>query len=81
MIAKKRQNENAYANLAFPDTFENPKWTEFQRKSIEICNNTLFSGEFGIKVVRGNFTYSLVKNKRACSVKMLKGNAEKSTMI
>ena len=73
MIAKKRQNENAYANLAFSETLKNPEWTEFPRTSIEICNETLVSGEFGTKVVKGNFTYSLAKNKRTCSVKMLKG--------
>ena len=75
MIAKKRQNENAYANLAFSDTLKNPKWTEFPRTSIEISNKTLASGEFGTKVVKGNLTHSVGQNNRACSVKLLNGNA------
>ena len=69
------QNEKAYANLTFSDTFKNPEWTEFPRTSVEISNKTLVSGQFGMKVMRGNLSHSLGNNKRACSVKMLKGKA------
>ena len=73
MIERGQPNENTHTNPAFSDTLAKPAWKEIQRTSIEISNETLIPGEFGIKVVRGTFSCVLRKNKEACSIKLLKG--------
>ena len=73
MIERRKQNENTHINPAFSHTFVKPAWKELQRTSIEISNETLVPGDYGITVVPGRFSGSLGKNKEPCSVKMLKG--------
>ena len=74
MIERRKQKENTHTNLAFSHTFVKPAWKELQRTSIEISNETLVPGDYGIKVVRGRLIPGcLGKNKEPCSVKMLKG--------
>jgi hypothetical protein len=74
MIERKRQNESTYTNVAFSATPANSAWKEIIRASIEISNETLIPGEFGITTVRGTLSFPLKKKKEACSVKMLKGD-------
>ena len=73
MIERRKQKENTHTNLAFSHTFVKPARKELQRTSIEISNETLIPGYYGITVVRGRFSGSLGKNKEPCSVRMLKG--------
>ena len=74
MLERRQQKENSYTNPAFAETWTKPAWQEIQRTSIEISNETLIPGEFGITVVRGTLASVLKKNKEACYIKMLKGN-------
>ena len=75
MMERGRQNENAYTNPAFSNTFANPAWEEIQRSLIEVLDETLIPGEFGIKIVRGTFSCILGTKNEACSIKLLKGSA------
>jgi hypothetical protein len=75
MTERKKPNENTFTNVGFSDTLPKPAWSwkEIIRTSIEISNETLMPGEFGVTVARGTFSCSVEKRKESCSVKMLKG--------
>ncbi len=73
MLEKKTRKENTYTNVAFSHTLETSGWEEILRTSIEISDETLIPGEFGITVVRGTLFCPLEKTKEWCCVKMLKG--------
>ncbi|CAB4042097.1 Fibroblast growth factor receptor 1, partial [Paramuricea clavata] len=75
MTERKKLNENTFTNVGFSGTVPKSAWKEILRTSIEISNETLIPGEFGVTVARGTFSCSDEKRKELCSVKMLKESA------
>ncbi|XP_028394142.1 uncharacterized protein LOC114518358 [Dendronephthya gigantea] len=78
MQERKNQNENTYTNVFASNAQSNSTSAEILRTRIEISNEILIPGAFGFHVVRGTFLGHLEKERKTCSVKMLKENANEN---
>ena len=68
------EQDNVYENEGFTAQTNTKKcWDEIPRTSIELTQNTLVPGHFGVIVVEGKVSKPLLDSIEPCSVKLFKG--------
>jgi hypothetical protein len=73
MVERRIWDENMFTNVAFRDESTRSPWKEILKTSIEISDEIIIPGNFGIALVRGTFSRTRGGKKQSCSVKLLKG--------